>query len=731
MKRLIGAMLALALLSVLTAAGATAAKQPLRGSTHPPSHVQRLSGTPTARSFAELRSRDFGRHLAECPHAKYADDERPLDRIERDRVWQLSERGDDIRFNYDLSCFPQNETSIAINPRETKNMVGGANDYQGDYNQFDTTTSRGKGNYGSINPSPSNPFAYALTQSDPVFVYDRDGIAYNQEIAFAFDDSNGVFVWRSTNGGFTWTRPCVPIANDDTPDPDDGACGGVGDPRQPGDGVITWNQDPTPFSFDGDAPFDDKNWLAAGPRPAGVQPVCFTPFTRTATACNPDVIGSDRLHATWTRFDTQGCDEPNEFEAPCEGRIWHSYSDDQARSWSPAKPISGTAAFCIGIGPLGDDVCDDNQFSVPTVHPRTGLLGVAYQNFNTAAENQYLFVRSRDGGQTFQGPFFVSPVYDVNYPLGATRPDCVARGQSAGREVLTNSCFRVNAAGNVAVDKRGTSMTSGFGDDFYLVLADNRNGTPASSNTDVFFFRSTNGGETWVGPTRVNDDRSVAPPNRNQPTMGNFGNDQWFPWIDVNADGTLALAFYDRRLDEDSQAHAWPTSRQRPGNYLTWRWGAGCEIDRTPSRECLAPGAAAIPQPTEPIDVGPGSAPQPGQGPTYLGPFANQVLSDVPSNMDYSFRAGLFMGDYDQVSYPNFPQLQKGHDGDAVAIWTDARNGRGSGAPTSFQAGRNPACEQADMFLDFFDPLKKDHTDAVSESEENAFLVTPCPGDDD
>ena len=99
----------------------------------------------------------------------------------------------------------------------------------------------------------------------------------------------------------------------------------------------------------------------------------------------------------------------------------------------------------------------------------------------------------------------------------------------------------------------------------------------------------------------------------------------------------------------------------------------------------------------------------PGQGPSYLGPFANSVLSDVPSNMDYSFRAGLFMGDYDVVAYPNFPQLQKHGSDDAVAMWTDARNGRGSGAPTSFQAGRNPACEQADMFLDFFDPLSERH----------------------
>ncbi len=275
-------------------------------------------------------------------------------------------------------------------------------------------------------------------------------------------------------------------------------------------------------------------------------------------------------------------------------------------------------------------------------------------------------------------------------------------------------------------------MTSGFGDDFYLVLADNRNGTPASSNTDVFFFRSTNGGSSWVGPTRVNDDRSVAAPNRNLPTMGNYGNDQWFPWIDVNADGTLALAFYDRRLDEDSQAHAWPTSRQRPGNYLTWRWGAGCDIDRTPSRECLAPGAEVIPQPTEPIDLGPGSAraARPGAA---LSRAVREPGSSRTFRPTWTTRSGpaCSWATTTRSATRTSRSSRIDHDDDAVAIWTDARNGRGSGAPTSFQAGRNPPCEQADMFLDFFNPLREDHTDAVSESEENAFLVTPCPGDDD
>lgn len=47
-------------------------------------------------------------------------------------------------------------------------MVAGANDYQGDYNAFYATPTRGNTWYGSVNPNPSNPFAYNLTQSDPV-----------------------------------------------------------------------------------------------------------------------------------------------------------------------------------------------------------------------------------------------------------------------------------------------------------------------------------------------------------------------------------------------------------------------------------------------------------------------------------------------------------------------------------------------------------------------------------
>ena len=63
---------------------------------------------------------------------------------------------------------------------------------------------------------------------------------------------------------------------------------------------------------------------------------------------------------------------------------------------------------------------------------------------------------------------------------------------------------------SIVADKRGGA----FANDLYIALYDNRNGTIRNSNNDVFFYKSTDGGETWIGPTRVNNDRSDTPPNR-------------------------------------------------------------------------------------------------------------------------------------------------------------------------------------------------------------------------
>jgi hypothetical protein len=373
----------------------------------------------------------------------------------------------------------------------------------------------------------------------------------------------------------------------------------------------------------------------------------------------------------------------------------------------------------------------------------------------------------------------VDTIYDVNEPRGVNgRSDCVARGQGSTRAVPTNSCFRFDPIMNsIVADKR----SGAFSDDLYAVLVDNRNGTIRDSNNDVFFYKSTDGGVTWIGPTRVNNDRSEAPTNanangptnsrqgardcgRNAGTIAgtqsgclehNFGADQFFPWVTIDTKGNLNVTFHDRRNDTDSPVGvgAWPTSKTEVGNYLVWYWGGTCKITQTQAvtggstvppgaSQCVAPEAIVNPGlfgviggGNGNVDAPPGAVPGQGQDVKTL-PFKNFQISDIGSNFDYTFRAGLFAGDYSgNTSGPLVNGDTKGEHGDhgdghAAAFWTDARNGRGSGDPTSFEPGRNPICEQSDVFFDDYGLPGGDHGHGKGEGmtkAEQAFLVAPCP----
>jgi hypothetical protein len=204
-----------------------------------------------------------------------------------------------------------------------------------------------------------------------------------------------------------------------------------------------------------------------------------------------------------------------------------------------------------------------------------------------------------------------------------------------------------------------------------------------------------------------------------------FGNDQWWPWVDINNKGHLNVAFKDRRLDVSSVAHEWPTSRQRDGNYLVWTWGAQCTVARSNLTDCVAPGAAVILPPGAPPN--PPAGPVPGQGPSFLGRYHNFGISDFPSNFDYTFRGGIFAGDYDVVATVD-------NDTKVYSHFTDARNGRSSGGPAGgatapSQPGRNPICEQSDVMVDEYSSTSADAGQKQPKKEDAMFLVTACPAD--
>lgn len=71
----------------------------------------------------------------------------------------------------------------------------------------------------------------------------------------------------------------------------------------------------------------------------------------------------------------------------------------------------------------------------------------------------------------------------------------------------------------------------------YINWSDQRNGP---TDTDVFLVKSTDGGQTWSSPTRVNDDPS--------------GKQQFFTWMAIDqATGFIYIVFYDRREYSDEK----------------------------------------------------------------------------------------------------------------------------------------------------------------------------------
>jgi hypothetical protein len=410
-------------------------------------------------------------------------------------------RSDDIQVNGDNKKdagdqfgsgegFPQNETTIAINPRDRRNVIGGANDYEfgidslsGVYVSFDG------GRTWPVSrhiPDVQSVDRDWLASGDPAIAFDSQGTAYFAVINFARTTCDSyVTVSRSVDKGLNWTMPA--------PAPSAGL------EIIPGDGVVAHNGGDEDCQI-----FHDKEYIGVGPRPAGVPLV---------PGSDPEHVTPDRVYVTWTKFDF-GPAGDTYVESP----IVVAYSDDQGRHWSQFQEISGAGPMCeFQSGDQDPPMCDEDQFSTPVVDPRDGTVYVTFENFNRLdpLRNQLLVVKSTDGGQTWAPPVKVADVFDGP----AAYPIC------QGSQVLDNMCARIGSSlGNPDVNRRTGQL--------YVTWFDNRNGTAEDTNTDVFISTSTDGGATWseaVNITQASDD------------------DQWHPWLSVTPNGRVVVSYLDRR----------------------------------------------------------------------------------------------------------------------------------------------------------------------------------------
>ena len=197
------------------------------------------------------------------------------------------------------------------------------------------------------------------------------------------------------------------------------------------------------------------------------------------------------IYMTWTEFDSYGSSGQND-----SSRIKFSKSTDRGINWTEAQTISDVSGNCI-----------DSDNTVEGAVPCVGPDGEIYVSW--AGPLGILFDRSLDGGNTWGEDIFVSDMpggWDFDIP----------------------GIYRANGFPVTACD---TSSNSPFRGNIYINWSDQRNGT---SNTDIFFSRSTDGGDTWTAPFKFNDDNTTR--------------HQFFNWMTIDqTTGAIYVVFYDRR----------------------------------------------------------------------------------------------------------------------------------------------------------------------------------------
>jgi len=147
-----------------------------------------------------------------------------------------------------------------------------------------------------------------------------------------------------------------------------------------------------------------------------------------------------------------------------------------------------------------------------------GTVYVSWLDYNvrTGGQGTIYIDKSTDGGATWGTDKFVATIELP--PLNVTGDDGAQDARAKGAPVLATSPTDANK--------------------LYIVYAadpDRSPGPDGPDEADIYLIKSPDGGTTWTSPVRVNDDATT--------------NDQILPWVEVKPDGTIDIAWYDRRND--------------------------------------------------------------------------------------------------------------------------------------------------------------------------------------
>lgn len=203
-----------------------------------------------------------------------------------------------------------------------------------------------------------------------------------------------------------------------------------------------------------------------------------------------------KLLVSWTQFDRYNSNLEEH-----RSNILFATSVD-GRSWSDPVQINQYAGNCL-----------DDSYTTEGATPASGPNGEWYVSWSL--NGKIWFDRSTDQGKTW------------------LEQDIIAMDTAA---LWAFEIPNLGRANGMPITKCDLSNGPNRGT-IYINWADQRNG---ANDTDIWLIKSTDNGNTWSAPLRVNDDNSKT--------------HQFFTWMDIDqSNGNLYFVFYDRRNYTDTQ----------------------------------------------------------------------------------------------------------------------------------------------------------------------------------
>lgn len=357
-------------------------------------------------------------------------------------------------------------------------------------NRSINVNARTKGAISSLNPLTSSLLAAGenIRVNDPAFdnlghTHSESSIAVRgQNIIVSYNDAsdNTSGYAISNDGGNTFTPNRLPLLP-----------GGF----NLGDGVVDYGPS-------GELYYATLAFTSSGKSIVGISRSTDNgqTFTMPVDASTSAGNTKDFQDKEWIDVDTNN-------NSPFKGNVYVSWTDftNDGSFINIAQSTDGGSSYGapVALSPKKDGTFFV-QGSMPAVGPG-GEVYVVYSDAHFNIQGGITIVKSTDGGKTFSKGRAIAAFKELSPITGG-------------------NSVRVNSFPSIVVDKNGN---------IHIVFA--AVGTAKGDRADVFYIRSSDGGNTFSNPSRINDDATTTV--------------QFLPSIAVASDGTLAVRWWDRRND--------------------------------------------------------------------------------------------------------------------------------------------------------------------------------------